>query len=372
LPDWRIEKSAITARKHGHEVIFGGGLIDKYKNDTFSELYRVHWTAKARYGIPGYWDAVKKQVERIIKEVRPDVIHAHNLFSARMVSDFGIPFVYDDHEYWSSHVRLLNEMVGSLIAVGKKRLLQSVLSLPIKVRRMLINNCITHLWSKWEKEIVSRHPTITVSVKIAEELEKKSHGNKKIFVVPNFPLTSEICQSKEPLSYTTVSCTYAGGDGLNKERYPNRNIDGLTEVFNKRDIGTLTIIGWDGYSSDKVRYTGHLERSEMYKEMFRHSIGLIPWKRHWSHSFVSPNKAYEYAHGGLFVMCTDSFKAVPEILKNNCKTFEDYSALVSQLEYFQTKPEELYNKRLQSLEFARKNLVWERNENNILTAYKYC
>ena len=41
----------------------------------------------------------KKQLERVLKETRPDVIYAHNIFSAKMVSEFEIPFVYDDHEF---------------------------------------------------------------------------------------------------------------------------------------------------------------------------------------------------------------------------------------------------------------------------------
>jgi glycosyltransferase involved in cell wall biosynthesis len=169
-----------------------------------------------------------------------------------------------------------------------------------------------------------------------------------------------------------LSCTYAGGDGQNKEKYPNRNIDGLTELFSKQDIGDLTIIGWDGPSPKNVRYKGYLKRGDMYSEMQKHSVGLLPWKRHWSHLFVSPNKAYEYAHAGLFVLCTDSFKAVPETLKDNCSTFRDYTALASQLQYFKRSAEELYKKRVQIFEFARENLIWEQNEKQILTAYQSC
>jgi glycosyltransferase involved in cell wall biosynthesis len=110
----------------------------------------------------------------------------------------------------------------------------------------------------------------------------------------------------------------------------------------------------------------------MYAEMIKHSIGLLPWKKHWSHAFVNPNKTYEYAHAGLFVMCTDSFKAVAETLKGNCATFNDYSSLISELEFFQNNPEVLYDKRSKLFEFARENLVWERNEKAIIEAYRCC
>ena len=54
----------------------------------------------------------------------------------------------------------------------------------------------------------------------------------------------------------------------------------------------------------------------------------IPFKKHWSHSYLSPNKAYEYAHAGLYVMCTSSLTSILETLKGNCSTFEGYETLV--------------------------------------------
>jgi hypothetical protein len=77
---------------------------------------------------------------------------------------------------------------------------------------------------------------------------------------------------------------------------------------------------------------------------------------------VSPNKAYEYAHAGLYVMCTSSFETVLRTLKDNCISFEDYSDLVSQLEYFRDNLDEFYKKRLKIFEFAKNNLIWERHD----------
>jgi hypothetical protein len=372
LPDWRIEKAAVTALNGGHEVFFGGRYPNNYTSKIFPKIYRIDWTAKARFAMPVYWGSVKKQVEGIIKEVKPDIVHAHNLFSAKMISEFGIPFVYDDHEYWSSHANLLKEMIGNLFAIDRRRPFQSAINLAVKVRRTFIIKYAIYLWSKWESEIVSSHPTLTVSDQVAEQLRTRINNCKRIFVVPNFPLRTEVRGLKEPVAYTKLSCAYAGGDGLNKEKYPNRNIDGLPELFCKQDIGDLTIIGWDGPSSEKVRYKGYLQRGEMYAEMSKHSIGLIPWKKHWSHVFVSPNKAYEYAHSGLFVMCTDSFKAVPETLNDNCATFEDYASLASQLNYFKRNPADLYDKRVKIFNFAQENLIWEKKEKDILRAYQLC
>jgi glycosyltransferase involved in cell wall biosynthesis len=137
------------------------------------------------------------------------------------------------------------------------------------------------------------------------------------------------------------------------------------------DVGNLTIIGWEKpEAGEKFKATGFLPRDKMFSEMVQHSIGLIPWKKHWSHPFLNPNKAYEYAHAGLFVMLTSDMKSVITILGDNCLPFEDYDDLASKLLYFKSHTDELYEKRLQTFNFARTNLIWEKNEKKILDAYK--
>ena len=371
LPDWRIEKAAISALNNSHEVAFAGIYPKDYNNDTFSEIFSMVWTAKARFGIPFYWRSVKKQLAKIIREARPDIVHAHNLFSAKMISEFDIPFVYDDHEYWPIQARLLKE-IGNLPASEKTEAVQSVFDLPKRIRRNFITNYAVKLWTKWESEVVSSHPTITVSSKIAEEMKTTAGNTGKIFVVPNYPLRAEVGIFTKPLPHPRLSCTYAGGDAHNKEKYPHLNREGLPELFGNHDIGDLTIIGSEGHSSENVRYVGYLKRDSMYMEMSNHSIGLVPFKQHWSHAYLNPNKAYEYAHAGLYVMCTSSLTTIRESLKDNCSTFEDYETLVPQLEYFKGNPDVLYNKRLRIFEFAQANLIWEKNEQDIFRAYQMC
>jgi hypothetical protein len=369
LPDWRIEKAAISALKYSHEVAFAGVCPKNYSNETFSEIYGLVWTAKARFGIPFYWRAVKKQLATIIREARPDIVHAHNLFSAKLMSEFDVPFVYDDHEYWPLQARLLKE-IANLSSLNKAEAL--FFDLPKRIRRKFINNYAIRLWTKWESEVISTRPTITVSSSIAEEMKTTVGNNKKIFVVPNYPLRAEVGNIGRPDHHARLSCTYAGGDAHNKEKYPHLNRDELPEVFNNHDIGDLAIIGSEGPSSQNVRYTGFLKRDSMYAEMSKHSIGLIPFKKHWSHPYLNPNKTYEYAHAGLYVICTSSLTTVQETLKDNCSTFEDYETLVPQLEYFKCNLDGLYNKRIRIFEYARANLIWEKNEQDIIRAYHMC
>lgn len=370
LPDWRIEKSGITGLKNGHEVFFAGGKSTNYTTKVFSRVYEVSWSRIARYGIPYYWHCVKKQLAKVLRDSRPDIVHAHNIFSAKMISEFDIPFVYDDHEYWPIWIQLQIESTSSRCA--SEKLGDKLLALGFNIAR---NVCFQHaarLWTKWERDIVSAHPTITVSNEIAKELQSV-YGCHYAFVVSNFPMASETSNIKSPQPHDVLSSVYAGIERHIKYFRPaHRNLNGLTDIFNAHDIGNLIMIGSTGESSGKVRYTGVLSREDMYSEMFKHSIGLLPWKRHASHKFMSPNKAYEYAHGGLLVLCMSSLRGVLDVMRGNCVAVNDYVHVVSELEYFGNNKDELYRKRLASYNFAKENLVWERDESKIINAYQVC
>jgi glycosyltransferase involved in cell wall biosynthesis len=378
LPDWRIEKSAMSASNFGHEVFFAGmPKSDNYNRKIFSRFCEVNWTPKAKLGLPVHWQSVKKQVERALREVRPDIVHAHDVFAANMMlSEFDTSFVYDNHEFWSRYSWILPEMIQMADSDHRSNgnIMQMLLvDLPLRAKRTFKSRYAAKLWSRWERKVVSsKIPTITVSDKIAEGLVDMGGDANRIFVVPNFPLTKEVKDFQKPLYYPTLSSVYAGGDGLHKEKRPNRNIDGLTHIFMDRDVGRLTILGWEEEASANVTYKGFLSRREMFAEMFNHSIGLLPWKKHWTHYYSNPNKVYEYAHAGLFVMCTSSFETISATLKKNCVTFDDYDDLASQLQYFKENLDELYKRRLKIFEFARNELTWEKYEKNIFRPYQLC
>ena len=385
----------------------------------FFKVFHVHWTPRARRGVPFYWHSVKKQLERVLKETRPDVVHAHNIFSAKMVSEFEIPFVYDDHEFWPIYVKRQSETsrqnqlsVQTLSRAWPRAIVRKF------VRDFLASRAIK-LWTNWEKEIVSSHPTITVSEQIAEQLRTIYHA-KEVFVVPNFPMYSEVKDFEKPHFIDNLSSVYAGVEARGDITPAHRKIDGFISTFLEKDIGNLVIIGWnDKSTSNKVKYSGYLSRQDMFREMFNHSIGLIPcpahflsrlvlclaclpllfvsffftsflsrqdmfremfnhsiglipFKRHWSHIYISPNKAYEYAHAGLAVLTSSGFEPVKQILKEHCITFDDYEGMATKLMYFKENLDELYKRRLQIFNYARENLIWEKNEKFISEAYRSC
>ena len=368
LPDWRVEKSALTAKKNGHEVFFGGRLKRASHSAIFLETYPIEWTASAMIGIPYYYHRVKKQIERLVQQVRPDIVHSHNIGSAKVSLDLNLPLIFDDHEYFRV-LSLVNaeNLKYHNCTPSKSRLIRGAVQ---RMKLSFVSRQSISNWTKWETELVASVPTITVSEQIAQELKEENvSGTKEIFVVPNLPMETETNEFSEPQKHESLSSVYAGGDSK-RNRVTNRDISGLTDIFVKADIGNLTIIGWEPESSEKFKATGFLPREKMFGEMSESSIGLIPWKKHWSHRFLNPNKAYEYAHAGLFVMLTSDLTSVINTLDDNCLTFEDYDDLASKLEYFKTNMDLLDEKRLKIFKYAKANLIWEKHDKKIIDAYK--
>jgi glycosyltransferase involved in cell wall biosynthesis len=374
-----------ASRKLGYETFFAGLVPDVTltATDSFSRIYNIDWTEGAKFGIPFHWQSTKKQLNTVLRESRPDIVHAHNIFSAKMISEFGIPFVFDDHEYTSVYVRGLAEGVkeNSKPATSKQTNSNPLSRSLRKVAwNFLLKQRAVALWSRWEGELLSLSvPTIVTTEKVVEDMSSSYSINRNtIFVVPNLPMKDEAQSLGKPAYHDRLSSVYAGADRFYSSGvYAHRNLNGLSDMFlNNDDIGDLVMIGVNRPQSEsvacskvKVKYTEFLPRREMYNEMFKHSIGLMAFKKHWSHQFKSPNKAYEYAHAGLYVMCTSSFTSVIESFNGNCAVFEDYDDLASQLAYHSDNLDGLYKMRLRSFEYAKGNLIWEKYEENIFRAY---
>ena len=384
LPDWRIEKSAISALNRNHQVFFAGlrSPITANNSRVFSKIYEIDWTPRARRAFPYYWHCVKKQLKKIVRETRPDIVHAHNVFSAKMVSEIDIPFVYDDHEYWPSYVRRQIESYKSS-PEQHNRNNDSPRRLMQKVILRLLNYRFLKLGLRWEKQIVSSAPTLTVSETIATELQQLGNTGK-VFITPNFPMKNEIKDIQPPKFHKELNSVYAGIEPKNNTKIAHRNMEGFVDIFNKYDdIGNLTMIGIEepsnnasslSSSSDssnaRVVYRGYLPRHMMYQEMQNNSVGIVPFRKHWSHKYISPNKAYEYAHSGLIVLCASSLVPIKNILREHCITFEDYGDMISLLRDCGENMEKNYERRLRVYQFAKENLLWENYEQNIFDAYK--
>jgi len=349
LPDSRVEKAAYTAKKADHTVFFAGPKKEgiPYSTEVFEKIYSLPFEKKSNLGIPLYWGRLKRGLERILSECNPELIHAHNNVAGKLASEFEIPFVYDDHEYWSVSIK-----------AEEKNKWYHLVTQPYK----------RWLYDKWEKELLEKASAIIVTCETVMEEHKKI--NDRVFVVPNFPLLAE--SNRIEIKNTEgkfLSSVYVGSDCSALSISPYRDVSGLIEIFMRNDIGKLTVIGDNVLSTkDPIFSLGFFPHEKMMGELTRHHIGLLPWKKHWLHRYKDPNKPYEYAHAGLLTLSVSDMSCT---LKNLdfVKTFEEYEELLQLLFYYKNNIEEIFEMKPKIRQYALKNLVWEKNESKILEAY---
>ncbi|MFW9794256.1 MAG: glycosyltransferase family 4 protein, partial [Candidatus Thorarchaeota archaeon] len=146
LPDPRVEKTAMTMQKEGHELIFLGGRPDIGQSlSVFKESYCIPMVNNLRFVIDSRF---KRKWIRMIDEIKPDVIHAHNLIAGSMILDTNYPVIYDDHEYWGKQA----------FRFGSRGFIRKLALVPLEQKI-----------PKWEKQMLENYPVLTVSENIAKE-----------------------------------------------------------------------------------------------------------------------------------------------------------------------------------------------------------
>ena len=347
-------------------MYFAGKKISPNYQSIFEKNFVINWTSRARNKFPVYWSNLKKQMKKIIAEVRPDIIHAHNVFSAKMAKEIdSYPVVYDNHEYWSKFLVYQYESSTDVDYYDSDitdRVKRNIITFGNRIKKNK-----RKMWIDWELEIITSYPSLVPSLSIKSDLSRISN---RIFVLPNFPLQGEIEKIDPPKNHDHFSSVYAGTSPFKGYQTPIKNIDGFIDLFGTGTLGELNVIGWTAANSEFVKYHGFLDRADMIKEMSRNSVGFIPWKKHPFHPYCSPNKAYEYAHAGLFVLSTNSLQPIFDTLQDNVIGFEDYTELMEKIKNLICNPDEIFTKRIKTYEFARDNLLWENYDTNIFEAYK--
>jgi Glycosyltransferase Family 4 len=365
LDDPRIVNSAITGKKAGYDVYFcGTNKTAPLNTDVFKDKIEIDFTREAKLAKPivsflNYWPwypypqearRMKRQLNEVINQIRPDLIHAHNIFAGRYASSFGIPMVLDDHELYSVEVKAEYDWANN-------------------VRTRMKAKFKAELWAAFEHELGAKHPIITVSGGIADHHKQYCED---VFVVPNYPRLNEMKSINLTMATKgRVQSVYLGRDPVSNPS-SFRDISQLHEIFSDREqVGSLVRIGVVGPTTPTIRSLGLLRMEDAYRIMQEQChIGLVPWRRHWFHKYCVPNKVYEYAHCGLWLITIDDLHPVVNDFGSLCDTFETYQELSSLLEYYNTYSDELNEKRLQSLKHAQTNLIWEKVEDKILEAYR--
>ncbi|RMF28985.1 MAG: hypothetical protein D6752_06725, partial [Candidatus Nitrosothermus koennekii] len=347
-------------KKHGYEVYFAGTRSKYYNkyNHIFNKIFWIRSNDSKLNRLKltlGYSFGLEKRLRKIVEELRPDLIHAHNIFVAKYAHNLGIPMILDDHELYSTAILTRFENSPNIRA---------------KVRKLVVDTlALSKRWREWEHMLAYSHPVITVSNGIAEYYSKLS---KHVYVVPNYP-SKDASNIFESINYDhkdDLCSVYVGMD--TKAKYSAyRDILGLEEIFLKPHTGMLIRIGVNEPNNHRIRALGYLPMAKVFEVMYNEcQIGLLPWKRHFFHKYCSPNKVYEYAYCGLWIITIDDIPSIKEDFGDLCDTFSNYDELRELLVYYNSNKEELTKKREAIFVHAKNNLIWERNEHKIIEAYK--
>jgi len=351
LPDSRVEKMAYLSRKRDWATFFAGPGFSYFAlgGNVFDSLFFVPWDRYTRLGFPPYFFWIKRKVKKIVDYVKPDVIHAHNIFAAKMICDMGYPFVFDDHE---------------LASMEKKSTVDWELN---DLSDRTVGRYEVWNWSRWERKLSLEAPVITVSDGIAEYYTKLG---ARTFVVPNYPSAFELSNARLHEEKDKIFTVVYLGSDISAPLGPYRDVRGITDVFKELGI-RLVVIGDVRLSSNGVvvseNYIPHLG---LYHAMSKYHVGLLPWKKHWFHRYANPNKPYMYTHSGMVVIVTASLRNVIMALGKRARTIEDYSDLKETLLGLSQDVSPVLTEGENNKKFAGKYLLLDRYEDQVVEAYK--
>ncbi|NHJ04809.1 MAG: hypothetical protein EAX90_08295 [Candidatus Heimdallarchaeota archaeon] len=103
LPDHRIDREAkILAEKNFQVYIICTGY-KREPSQVYTKVFTIQLDNFEKSLLPYFARKAAKRYEKIIKEIKPDIIHAHDIMAAnivRFVIPKGVKFVYDTHEDW--------------------------------------------------------------------------------------------------------------------------------------------------------------------------------------------------------------------------------------------------------------------------------
>lgn len=316
LPDVRVEKTALTMKHRGHEVIFmGGGPIIGQHFDVFDEFHSLELGNSLRIVFD---PTVKRRWLNRIRELRPDVVHTHNCVVGHFLASAEFPTIFNDHEYLSKQI--------------------STFEIRPFVRRMAVKP-MAKMFPKWERMLLDRFPTLTTHPNMTEA--HKRFG-KFVATVPNVPMKKQIEGFVEPAE--RQGNAYVGGDFKLAKFIPYRNLDGLRDII---DFDVLTGIPYH----------------EMMQKLMNYRVGLTAWHSHPWHRYSDANKNYEYMHAGLPVVTNQIIKDSLFSTNPYVFGFRNYDEIPQIIESMPSFDHRAIR------EYALKHYVWEKFEDTILDAY---
>ena len=362
LPDPRTERIIYTLLNNEYNVTF----IGPYKDTAIlnAEKITVLTFEPNKYAIAGvfpFYNMYKKQLIKILERLNPDILLAINITSATFLKGMNYPLVIDLRE-----VLDLRYFYGTLYREGKISKFQHT---------WIVNKII-----KDEKELFERSNLITIS-KTSFEHYRLWFETKKIEIAKNYPL---LIESKEPLlsqARKELILTYIGKEILKHKYGPHsyhRDMSLTWKILREKILpqkkAKLIVIGTSCDRKFHIRCLGYIPHLKIYEHISNAHYGLLTMKPSPIHFYANLLRVYMFTFMGVIPIITSSFKDVIEDIKEYAITIDAFNFkndLQSKLEYIlEIDAETLMENKRKLLRYSRKNLIWEKNEKNILNAFK--
>jgi hypothetical protein len=345
LPDARIERIAVMAKSYGRSVFLGppGRRTTLFSDSFDSIIFTNAFSTLGNLGLPAFYQSFIQRLSKVVQNIQPAFIYAHNIMAAKAAYDLSIPFIYDDHEYWSRQ--------ATLRRIGRFSIHTAILNLG---RYFLA----PRLWRKWEAQVLaSSVTTVTVSEAIAKEHRKRGAD---CVVIPNIPLQRELAHQTRPSLHSgQLHAISLASDfqGFLEHRQPGNNLD----VWEKEG-GIL--MDWVGRPPSRhftwIRHRQWIEPNQLLRVLAAdYQIGFIPWAKNWYHRYSLPSKTAWYAHAGLiFLLGSDYLSLIEFLPEGSYFAFENDAHLVRILRKIRNfSKEEILSIRLRLQDWAQKNAV---------------
>ena len=353
LPDPRIERLAKLSQEYSKSYFFGSTERGKLLyEDAFVEVVQSKaFKTMANIGLPFYFQQLMKEFIDIVNRIRPDVVYAHNVIAGKLAHELGIPYIYDDHEYWSRQTMLRRMRVKSPI---------------VRMKNAARYFWIPRVYRKWEREILnSAASVVTVSEAIAREHRRHA---RNCDVIPNFPFKKEIGELAKPQIHTGTPrsiCLAADFGGFLEHRFPGNN----REIWEKEGGIFIDWVGREPPSTWKwIKHREWIHPSKLLDVLTNeYQFGLIPWTDFWYHRYSFPNKAATYSHSGLIFVLNHDFYSINDFLPEGSfltyKTEREFLEVIRSIK--KMTPEEILAKRIDLQNWAKTTMLMD-NYSSIL------
>lgn len=352
-PDNRIERYAYLQQKAGYEVFLAGEKSSQEKQrfpelHLFDGFYECPAVLKTKAGLYPYFSWYKKKFRSIYQSLKPDVLHAHDLIAAKACSDLNLPFIYDDHEYWSRQVR--NRGVS-------------------KKRHRITNLYLVPLYDRWEKEVLE-NATAIMAVSETQAEDHRSY-NQQVFTMPNF-LTEYEIEQIPPLSQPDNSLNSV--IIIRDKTHYEPNFINLLSNFVRNNKSFLTVIGYFQYKLPGIEYQGILPHLDVIKSLPKFHIGLLTPQKSSRvggyYKYWSPNRVFLYAHCGVTPVLYSDMTFLRSCFNSYAKYVDSPTEIPDVLKETSQDSEWLKNQPRLLQSIARKEMVWDKNGWKVDKAYQ--